>query len=98
MRQQLPPAPKEPRGATKQQVLAALDNEMRYASQLPPDRRVDEDHSVGDYLTFIATYLRLAQDALTKKPSDVYALHEVRKLGGLCLSCLMEHGAPERQW
>ena len=52
--------------ATRNEVYAAIDTERAYQESIvetDPNRHDDSppEHSVGDYLTMLATYLRKAQ-------------------------------------
>lgn len=79
-------------------VYKAIDGERDYQDSLGPDRREDSEsqHSVGDYLTMLSTYLRKAQDEWTNKPGVTPSLHQVRKLAAICVKCMEQHGAPKR--
>ena len=77
-------------------VYAVINGERDYQDSLGPDRSDGVPRSVGDYLTMLTTYLRKAQDAWTNNPGDGPALHEIRKIGGIAVHCMEDHGAPWR--
>jgi len=89
--------------ATRQEVYEAIDTERDYQDRIianDPTRHdavVDADHSVGAYLTMLDTYLRRAQDAWTDHAGHAKALEVVRKIAGIAVHCLEDHGAPKRQ-
>jgi hypothetical protein len=83
-------------------VYAAIDSERNYQDQFvgkDPTRvgQIDPDHSVGEYLVMLSTYLRKAQDAWTENPGDSAALHQIRKIAGIAVHCMEDHGAPHRK-
>jgi hypothetical protein len=87
--------------ATRNEVYAAVDSERDYQDLFihgNPERCTQDQHphSVGDYLTMLATYVRKAQDAWTNNPGVLPSLHEIRKVAGIAVACMEEHGAPGR--
>ncbi len=89
--------------ATRQEVYEAIDTERDYQDRViakDPSRHdaaVDANHSVGAYLTMLDTYLRRAQDAWTDNAGHDKALEVVRKIAGIAVHCMEDHGAPKRQ-
>jgi hypothetical protein len=87
--------------ATREEVYRAVDSERDYQDSLGPDRTeltsADRHRTVGEYLTMLATYLREAQDNWTRYAGDAKALASIRKIAGISVHCMEDHGAPQRQ-
>jgi hypothetical protein len=84
-------------------VYALIDGERDYQDNLwpAPSQKAspaDKHHSVGDYLVMLHHYLTLAEAAWTTKAGDMPALDVIRKIGGIAVHCMEEHGAPARQF
>lgn len=77
-------------------VYELIDGERSYQDTLPPSRTNGAPRTVGDYLTMMATYFRRAQDDWTNNSGDEQALDEIRKIAGIAVHCMEDHGAPER--
>jgi hypothetical protein len=87
--------------ATRQEVYAAIDSERDYQESIIETDPTKHDnnlpaHSVGDYLTMLATYLRKAQDDWTNHGGVEKSLHQIRKIAGISVHCMEDHGVPER--
>ncbi len=88
--------------ATREEVYAAIDTERAYQDRLGPERaEFDEtghirDHSVGDYLVMLQVYVDRAFRAWTDNPGDAAALDVLRKVAGIAVHCMEDHGAPRR--
>jgi hypothetical protein len=78
------------------EVYKIIDSEREYQGDLGPDRTDSSDHSVGDYLVMLDTYLRAAKDEWTNNAGVVMSLHNVRKVAAIAVRCMEEHGAPSR--
>jgi hypothetical protein len=74
-------------------VYKLLDGERAYQESLWP-----APHSVGDYLTMLRYYGRLADAAWTVNSGDQPALNVIRKITAIGVHCMEEHGAPQREW
>lgn len=83
--------------ATRQQVYRVLDGERAYQDALPPSRTDSAPRSVGDYVTMMQYYQTQLVAAWTTNPGDQQALDVMRKLGGIAVHCMEEHGAPPRE-
>ena len=51
---------------------------------------------VGSWLTLMRTCLHKAEIAWAESPNDHKAILEIRKVAGVALACLEEHGVPAR--
>jgi len=86
----------------RKDVYKAIDGERAYQ-----DRVIDKnlkrhdaslpDHSVGDYLTMLTTYLHEAHENWTRHGGNHAALDSIRKIGAIAVHCMEDHGAPERE-
>jgi hypothetical protein len=79
-------------------VYKLIDGERDYQDSLGPDRREPREtsHSVGAYVTMLSAYTHKAVLAWTENPGDRSALDVVRKIAGIAVRCMEEHGAPPR--
>lgn len=81
--------------ASLKEALGAIDTERDYqdwrwnASTTVTEGR----HSVGEFLVFMDDYVREAKAQLSA--GDDLALHTIRKVAGLGVACMEQHGAPE---
>jgi hypothetical protein len=81
----------------RRRVYDAIDSERIYQDLLPPARTDGRKHTVGDYIVMLQNYQAEAVAAWTKNASDEQALHTIRKIAGICVRCMEEHGAPRRE-
>jgi hypothetical protein len=92
-----PPGSSPATGVGRARVYAAIDTERDYQDRLPATRTDGQPRTVGDYLVMLDYYLRQAIDRWTMSPGDAQALDAVRKVAGICVHCMEDHGAPCRQ-
>lgn len=78
---------------TRQEVYAAIDSERTYQQK----KWGDHQHEVGAYLTMLREYVSKADRAWTDNVGDAAALEMVRKVAGIAVRCMEDHGAPLRQ-
>jgi hypothetical protein len=89
--------------ATREEVFEAINSERDYQDSLWWDYLADAAHKpnpleIGEFLTLIAVYLRKAQDVWTvEKKTELEALNTVRKIAGIAVNCMEQHGAPRRE-
>jgi hypothetical protein len=88
--------PKRAPALTRYQVFALIDQERAYQDSLPSSRTDGKDKTVGDYLTMLRGYLTKAEAAWNDNAGVVPALDIIRKIGGISVRCMEEHGAPSR--
>ena len=83
---------------TRQKVYEIIDGERAYQDSLGAERREPREftHTVGEFLTMLRVYARRADSAWTDNPGDTAALDVVRKIAGIAVRCMEEHGAPPR--
>lgn len=82
--------------ATREQVYAAINTERDYQESLPATRTDGQPRSVGDYVTMMQHYQTKLIAAWTENPGDEQALHVMRKIAGIAVHCMEDHGAPPR--
>ncbi len=85
--------------ATREEVFEAINGERAYQDSLWPD---DEGFSnpllIGEFLVLLDVYLRKAQEEWTVEPKpEINSLNTVRKIAGIAVNCLEQHGAPKRE-
>jgi hypothetical protein len=89
------------RAATRGEVYDAIDSERDYQ-----DSRWNASttttrglHSVTEWIAYIEDYLAEAKRLLARQPSQVSvppSLEIMRKVAGMSVACMEEHGAPQR--
>lgn len=84
--------------ATRKEVYVAIDGERAFQNQVTPDRPEAKVKSVGDCLTAMRYHLGLADAAWTGQGSDDRALDYIRKIAGLAVHCMEDHGVIPREW
>ena len=82
--------------ATRSEVYAAIDGEREYQERLGPDRTDGNAKSVGDYIVMLDYYVLQAKAAWTNNPGDSFALDVIRKIGGIAVHCMEDHGVVKR--
>lgn len=80
----------------RNRVYQLIDSERAYQDKLPSTRTDGQPRTVGDYLTMFQYYLDKAAEAWVMNPGDQSALDVVRKLAGIAVHCMEDHGAPPR--
>jgi len=53
--------------------------------------------TVGDYITMLQHYQNQLVSAWTTNAGNEKALDIVRKIGGIAVHCIEDHGAPKRE-
>lgn len=81
---------------TRDFVYRAIDSERGYQDELPSSRTDGHPLTVGDYITMMQHYQTELVTAWTKNSGDRQALHVMRKLAGIAVHCMEDHGAPFR--
>ncbi len=84
--------------ATRAEVYAAIDSEREYQNALGPDRIEENEHSfsVGEHLVLMQVYVDKALVAWTDNPGSDAAMNAIRKVAGIAVRAMEEHGAPKR--
>ncbi len=80
----------------REEVYKAIDTERNYQDKLGANRTAGEEHSVGDYVTMMQYYQNALVEAWTTTAGDDVALDVMRKIAGIAVHCMEDHGAPKR--
>jgi len=81
----------------REKVYEIIDSERAYQDKLPKIRTDGRKHTVGEFLIMMQHYMNRAVEHWTLTPSDAMALDDIRKIAGICVKCMEEHGANPRQ-
>ena len=84
---------------TRKEVYSAIDSERNYQDRLwSTDDGFSNPLSIGEFLVLLEVYLRKAQSEwTTESKPEINSLNTVRKLAGISVNCLEQHGAPKRE-
>ena len=82
----------------RERVYQAIDGERNYQDSLDETRTDGTDHTVGDYVTMMQHYQNELVRAWTLNAGDAAALEVMRKIAGIAVHCMEDHGAPERNY
>ena len=81
----------------RQKVYEAIDAERDYQDRLGPDRSDGASRSVGDYCVMISAYTQKLLSAWTDNPGNEQALDVMRKIAGIAVHCMEDHGIVQRK-
>ena len=85
--------------STREEVYAAIDGERNYQDETWPEPESSTHLSLGEEILLIREYVERAQREWTGLPGNPpEALAMVRKIAGIAVRCLENHGAPERRF
>lgn len=85
--------------ATRQDVFKAIDSEREYQDSCWKDDRDGSPNplSIGEFILLIEDYAARARANFTReKKPEMQALCEIRKIAGIAVNCMEQHGAPLR--
>jgi hypothetical protein len=82
----------KPRPLARTHAYIAIDGERDYQDGLPPSRTDGERRTVGDYVTMLTNYHMELVQAWTKNPGNLQALDAMRKIAGIAVHCMEDHG------
>lgn len=80
----------------RSEVYKLLDGERAYQDSLGSDRTDGAKHTVGDYIVMLQHYQQKLVEAWTLNAGTEQALDVIRKIGGIAVHCLEDHGGPSR--
>ena len=80
----------------RSEVYSLIDGERKYQDSLGESRRDGSPHSVGDYVTMMQHYQTKLVAAWTDNAGTEQALNVMRKMAGIAVHCMEDHGAPPR--
>jgi len=81
---------------TREQVYQLIDGERAYQDSLPPTRTDGSRKTVSDYVMMLRTYVGRAMNAWADHAGIVPCLDVVRKIAGIAVRAMEEHGCPLR--
>lgn len=86
---------------SRSNVYAAIDTERTYQVQRwhpPGESTGDAEHELDAWLLYILDYAQRAVREGSSQPNEnpTSVLDVVRKVAGLCVACMEQHGAPRR--
>lgn len=81
---------------SRKAVYQLIDGERSYQDSLPPSRTDGVERTVGDYITMMGHYYNEMVKAWTVNPGNDQALDVMRKIAGIAVHCMEDHGAPPR--
>lgn len=87
--------PKESRS----NVYAAIDSERDYqANVIAEDKSIcgTIPKSLGDYIVMLQAYMNRTHETWVSTPGNEATLHFIRKIAGIAVKCMEQHGAPTR--
>lgn len=77
----------------RSEVYRVINGERSYQNAKWPG---GDSHSVGEHLIMLRTYLREAEENWTRHSGDAKALESIRKIAGIAVRCMENHGAIPR--
>lgn len=83
------------------EVYSAIDTERDYQDakwghSLSSDRPGNGERSIDEFATYIVGYAHKLLDQAATFADPKSKLDAVRKVAGLCVACMEQHGAPPR--
>jgi hypothetical protein len=87
---------------TRAEAYKAVDSERDYVdSFVLPERQYYQTHTLGEFILMLNQYAAQAMQKWTHHGDAIddfpESLHEVRKIAGLAVRCMEQHGAPLRK-
>lgn len=80
-------------------VFALFDTERAYQDSLPPSRTIQPPtklQELPEHYAMLRHYITVAFSEWTLNPADDHALDVVRKIGGICVRAMEQHGYIDR--
>ena len=91
----------------RQEAYAAIDSERAYQDMMwgdtlsggrePGEGQQGGDRSVDEFSCYIVGYAQKLLATACTSPVDREKLEIIRKIGGLAVACMEQHGAPRRE-
>jgi hypothetical protein len=85
-----------PNKLTRQEALARLDQERDFQDDNAKAKNFGDRHSPAEFLALLQAYQQDAFLAYRGSSGNDQLLAIIRKIGGLAVACIEEHGCPER--
>lgn len=95
-----------PPGAARYKVYLAIDSERAYQDRLWPGPNDGSNRlEAGEFLPLLAEYVRQAEAVWVKEPKQrdgeglelPRTMDAIRKVAGIAVNCMEQHGAPLRE-
>lgn len=77
-------------------VLKKIKDERDYQDHLCTIKELPLDPTIEGELVMLKAYIDKTLILWTKNPSNIQVLSEVRKISGIAIRCLENHGCPKR--
>ena len=85
------------RATAREEAYAAIDTERDYQDNLWGDDGNPNPLTVGEFLLLIEEYAAKARAVwINEAKPEIKTLHVVRKVAGIAVNCMEQHGAPKR--
>jgi hypothetical protein len=86
---------------TRQEVYAALESEADYQKAkwghtASSNRPGNGERTIDEFILYISGYAHDAHQLASHTGGPEAKLDMVRKIGELCVACMVQHGAPKR--
>lgn len=78
------------------EIFAKINGERDYQDHLCSFRGLPLDPTIEGELVMLKTYIDKTLLLWTKNPSNGQVLAEIRKISGIAIRCLENHGCPKR--
>lgn len=90
---------------TRENVYKAIDSERTYQAWVADGKGTGKfqevakviPKSVGDYMIMMQGYMNIATDTWISTQGIEPTLHIIRKIAGIAVKCMEQHGAPLRE-
>ncbi len=84
----------------RQEVYEAIDSEREYQDSLWPDHGgalTGNPLTIGEFVLLLQEYVSQARGEWTIEPKpEINTLNVMRKIAGIAVNCMEQHGAPKR--
>lgn len=77
-------------------ILQKIRDERDYQDHLCTIKELPLDPTIEGELVMLKTYIDKTLTLWTKNPSNAQVLSEIRKISGIAIRCLENHGCPKR--
>lgn len=85
----------------RDEVYKAIDTERKYQDSVWHRKEGEDDPnplSIGEFILLLNAYSDQARDQWLKEPKpEINALNTIRKIAGIAVNCMEQHGAPQRK-
>lgn len=86
---------------SRQEVYSAIDSERAYQNrqwQEPEQEGVPNQMGIGEFVLLVEEYAMKARASFcVEKRPEIGALNIMRKIAGIAVNCMEQHGAPHRE-